>query len=268
MPVSVRTWRGAKTGLVRMLALLLVVGLSVASAQIDRGTIQGSVKDSSGAVVPGAKVQVVQLETNSAIDLLTNEEGLYLAPNLTAATYRISIQKEGFSTFVREPVIVRPRVETRVDAVLQPGAITESVSVTAAAPLLDTAAVNNSAALSDRLIEELPMIVVGTKRDITGFLNNLPGTTNTNTFVPAVNASPMGATEAFIDGAPASERIMRGAISENGPVLEQVGEVSVVTNAFNAEYGGFGNWFTNVTIKSGTNTYCTAACLITSATTN
>ncbi len=254
MSVRKGTWGGARAGLLRMLAALLVAGLSIASAQIDRGTIQGSVKDSSGAVVPGAKVQVVQLETNSAIDLSTNQEGLYLAPNLMAATYRVTIQKEGFATFVREPVIVRPRVEVRVDAVLQPGAISESVSVTADAPLLDTAAVNNSAALSDRLIEELPMIVVGTKRDITGFLNNLPGTTNTNTFVPAVNASPMGATEAFIDGAPASERIMRGAISENGPVLEQVGEVSIVTNAFNAEYGGFGNWFTNVTLKSGTNT--------------
>ncbi len=52
---------------------------------------------------------------------------------------------------------------------------------------------------------------------------------------------------------PRSQRIMVGAFSENGPMLEQVGEVSIVANAFNAEYGGFGNWFTNVTIRSGTN---------------
>ena len=233
--------------------LSLTVFAVMAFGQIDRGTISGSVKDPSGAVVPGAKVQIIQVDTNSTIDLVTNQEGLYTAPNLPVTTYKVSVQKEGFATFLREPVVVRSRNEVRVDAVLQPGAVTENVTVTAEAPVLDTAPVNNSAALSEDLIQELPMIVVGTKRDITGFLANLPGTTQTNTFVPSVNAAPMGSTEAFIDGAPASERIMRGALSENGPALEQVGEVSVVTNAFNAEYGGFGNWFTNVTLKSGSN---------------
>jgi|WetSurMetagenome_2_1015567.scaffolds.fasta_scaffold06601_3 hypothetical protein len=251
---SIKTRSVVRAGTVQVLAVLLVLSASIAFAQIDRGTIQGSVKDQSGAVVPGAKVQIIQLETNSTIELTTNEEGLYIAPNLVRAKYKVSIQREGFSTFVREPVEVQPRVDIRVDAVLRTGVVSDFVNVTAEAPLLDTAAVNNSAALGEKMIQQLPFIVVGTKRDITGFLNNLPGTTNTNTFVPMVNASPLGATEAFIDGAPASERIMRGAISENGPALEQVGEVSVVTNAFNAEYGGFGNWFTNVTIKSGTNT--------------
>jgi len=235
-------------------ALILIAALVPAYAQIDRGTIQGTVKDASGAVIPGAKVKITQIETSSTIDLSTNNEGIYLAPNLPAATYKVTIDATGFGTFVREPVEVRSRVEVRVDATLQPGTVNEAVSVSADAPLLDTAAVNNSASMKSTLIQELPLIVVGTKRDITGFLNNLPGTTNTNTFVPSVNAAPIGATEAFIDGAPASERIQRGAISENGPVLEQVGEVSVVTGAFNAEYGGFGSWFTNVTIKSGTNT--------------
>ncbi|MEP6716554.1 MAG: hypothetical protein ABJC09_13370, partial [Terriglobia bacterium] len=102
-------------------------------------------------------------------------------------------------------------------------------------------------------VGELPLIVVGTKRDVTAFLDNMPGANQTNTFIPTVNGSTTGATEAFIDGARASERIQKGSLSENGPFLEQVGEISVVTSAFNAEYGGFGSWFTNVIIKSGTN---------------
>ena len=117
------------------------------------------------------------------------------------------------------------------------------------APLLDTAAVNNSVDFKNTLVEQLPLVVVGTKRDITGFLDNMPGTTNTGTFTPAVNASVTGATEGFIDGAPASERLEKGSLQENGPALEQVGQVTVVTGAFNAEYGGFGNWFTNVVIR-------------------
>jgi hypothetical protein len=225
----------------------------IAWGQIDRGTIQGVVRDPSGLAIPDAKVEIVNIDTNSALDLETNMEGLYTAPNLPAGNYRLIFQKQGFGPVTREPVGVRPRMDVRVDMTLQPGTVNESVTVTEEAPLLDTNSMNNAAGFQQQLIQELPMIVVGTKRDITGFLNNLPGTTNTNTFTPAVNGAPTGKTEAFLDGAPASERIMVGAFSENGPFLEQVGEVSVVSNAFNAEYGGFGNWFTNVTIRSGSN---------------
>jgi len=243
-----RFWLRTFFALTAFLCLILPV-----HAQIDRGTIQGSVTDQSGAAIPGAKVKVTQIDTSSTLEFTTNGAGLYTAPNLPVATYRITIDATGFGTFVREPIEVRSRTEVEVDAVLKPGTVTETLNVNEAGPLLDTAAVNNSASMHSDLIQELPLIVVGTKRDITGFLNNLPGTTQTNTFIPSVNAAPTGATEAFIDGAPASERIQRGSLSENGPTLEQVGEVNVVTGAFNAEYGGFGNWFTSVTIKSGTN---------------
>src|SRR5260370_27568054 len=63
----------------------------------------------------------------------------------------------------------------------------------------------------------------------------------------------MGNTELFLDGAPASLVHMQGGVQENGPAVEQVGEFSIVTNAFNAEYGKTGTWLTNVTIRSGTN---------------
>jgi Carboxypeptidase regulatory-like domain len=235
--------------------LLIVLFASVLSlsAQIDRGTIQGVVRDQTGAVIPGAKVQIIRIDTNSTLDLATNEEGLYTAPNLPVGDYRVVVEQAGFAITKREPIEVRTGVQIRVDLTLQTGGITETVSVTDEAPLLDTATMNNAAGFKEDLIQQLPVIVVGTKRDVTGFINNLPGTTNTNTFTPSVNGAPLGATEAFLDGAPASERIMVGAFSENGPFMEQVGEVSIVANAFNAEYGGFGNWFSNVTIKSGTN---------------
>jgi len=236
-------------------ALFLLFGLFALPVfgQIDRGTIQGLIKDSSGGSIPDAKVRIIQIETNSAIELTTNSDGLYTAPNLPAAIYRVEVEKTGFGKYERQPVEVRPRTETTVDIVLQPGALTQSMDITSEAPLLDTNAVNNSVGFKDTLVEELPLIVVGTKRDITGFLDNMPGANNTNTFTLTLNGSSVEATEGFIDGARASERIEKGSLSENGPFLEQVGEVNVVASAFNAEYGGFGNWFTNVIIKSGTN---------------
>ena len=169
-------------------AFSLVAALPVWS-QIDRGTIQGQVKDSSGGVVPDAKVQIVRIDTNSTIDLKTNGEGLYIAPNLPAANYRLVVEKAGFSKVTREPVEVQPRAQATVDFTLQPGTVNESVTVTTEAPILDTAAVNNSVGFKDKLVQELPLIVVGTKRDITGFLDNMPGANNTNTFIPTVNGS-------------------------------------------------------------------------------
>ena len=224
--------------------------------QIDRGSIRGIVTDQSGAVVPEAKVQVVRIDTGSVIDLSTNGSGLYTAANLPDANYRVTVEKAGFGKFDREPVEVLPRTEITVDVVLVPGAVAQTVEVSADAPVLDTNPSNNEIGFQDKFVEELPLVVVGTKRDITSFIANMPGTNGiVNTFGPSLDASASTATEAFIDGAPSTERLQKGSLQENGPAIEQVGEVTVVAGAFNAEYGGFGNWFTNVVIKSGTNAF-------------
>ena len=247
------TWFGTSLRVLWLIALLCAAIVPLQS-QIDRGTIEGLVTDQTGAVVPDAKVQIIQTATNSTLDLATNPEGLYTAPNLPSGTYRVVIKKEGFAAIVREPVEVRPAVQVRVDVVLQPGSVSESVNVTAEAPLLDVSTTSNATGIQANLIQTLPLIDTGTQRAITDYLQNLPGYTGGSSFTPRANGTNMGDTEVFIDGGAASEwGISRGSLAEVSPLIEQVGEMSVVSNGFNAEYGGFGNWFTNVTIKSGTN---------------
>ena len=130
--------------------------------------------------------------------------------------------------------------------------------------MLDISATSTPSNLTAKFIDDLPMIVFGEKRNITDNLRFLPGNTSTNgslgsgepseSWSGRVNSAVQGSTEIFIDGAPSSEwSTRRGAVLENGPVVEQVAEYTVVANAFNAEYGGFGSWFTTVTMKSGTN---------------
>ena len=131
--------------------------------------------------------------------------------------------------------------------------MTERVEVTADAPMLDASTATITAQLTTKQIQELPMITVGRKRDITSYLAYLPGVTTNSTWGARVNGSNPGNSEVFLDGAPASQGNVRGGIQENGPAVEQVGEFSVVTNSFNAEYGRTGSWFTNITIRSGTN---------------
>ena len=249
----------------------LLIGLAwIASCcglfgQADRGTIEGTVTDPSGAAVPSAQIQVVNIETNSKLDFSTNELGNYLAPNLPVGSYRMVVQKEGFRSMVREPILVRAQSSSRVDFSFQIGAVSDAVSITAEAPLLDVSATTAPSNLSDKFIDDLPMIVFGEKRNITDNLRFLPGNTSSNgslnsgepseSWSGRVNSALQGATEIFIDGAPSSEwSTRRGSVLENGPVVEAVAEYTVVANAFNAEYGGFGSWFTTVTMKSGTNT--------------
>ena len=235
--------RPAMIWLGRILLLLLVV--APAFSQLDRGNIEGLVTDPSGAIVPGAKVQVIQMETNSPLDYVTNSEGLFVAPNLTPANYKVVVQKEGFASVTREGIEIRPNNRTRVDVQLQTGSLSESITVSTDAPLLDTTPIAHGAGMKEEVLKELPIISSGgTKRDIASYLAFLP---------PTYNGA--GTTEIFIDGAPATQLIvgMNGRLDEVGPMIESVGEVNVIANAFNAEYGGFANSFTNVVVKSGNN---------------
>ncbi len=248
------------TGVTRLRALVVVGTLlaimacaTVASAQSDRGTIQGIVTDQSGAMVPGAQVEIRHLATGTVTTIATNSVGLFTAPNLPLGDYLVLVTKDGFAPATADGIDLRSGVQIRVDLVLSPSGVTEAVTVSASA--LDASTITNTTAMSEKLVKEIPVIVAANKRDITGFLVNLPGFTSGTTFNPRVNGANVGETEVFVDGGRGSQAISRGSLAENGPSLEQVGEFSVVSNGFNAEYGGFGIWFSNVTIKSGSNRF-------------
>ena len=236
--------------------LLLVTSLGAANfllAQADRATIEGIVTDTSGAAIADAKVDITRIETNSLISLKTNEVGRYFAANLPLGTYKVAVEKTGFRAAQVDNLILQSQMSVRADVRLVVGAMTERVEVTAEAPMLDASTATITAQMTTKQIEELPLIVVGRKRDITSYLAFLPGVTTSSTWGARVNGSNPGNSEVFLDGAPASQGNVRGGIQENGPAVEQVGEFSVVTNSFNAEYGRTGSWFTNITIRSGTN---------------
>ena len=206
-----------------ILTLVILAASSVLFAQADRGSIQGTVTDPSGAAVPGAQVQVVNIGTNSKLDFSTNALGNYLAPNLPSGSYRMIVQKEGFHTLVQEPILVRAQGSARVDFICQLGSLSETIKVSAEAPLLDVSATTAPTNVTAQFIDELPMIVFGEKRNITDNLRFLPGNTSSSGSLgsgePAeswsgrVNSAVQGSTEIFVDGAPASEwGTRRGAI--------------------------------------------------------
>src|SRR5665213_131298 len=170
-----------RSGIAVLLFVLVVgwifVNTECAYGQIDRGAIVGQVTDSTGAAVPGAKIQVTNVKTNTSIALEANDQGLYTASNLPAGTYRVVVSKGGFKTATSAAAELGSSITLRVDIKLEPGLVTETVTVTGEAPILDVGTTNNSTGMQDNLIEQMPVIVAGTQRAITDYLQQLPGYT-------------------------------------------------------------------------------------------
>ncbi len=245
-------WNRSKTAIEIVLSLAVAFALPLA-AQQDRATIEGLVTDSSGAVVADAQVSVVHVETNDEVLLKTNETGRYFAPNLPIGTYRVKVSKDGFNSAVRDHVQLQAQASVRLDFALAVGNVTQTVQVESASPLVDASTATITATLSNRQVEDLPVINIGAKRNVGQWLQFMPGVNNASTWGARVNGANGGNTEIFLDGAPASQGNVRGGFQETGPDVETVGEFSIITNSFNAEYGRTGSWLMNVVIKSGTN---------------
>src|SRR5688572_29653720 len=148
------------SGMMRCLAwaLLLLVSAAVsASAQGEtRGSISGTVRDAEG-VVPGATVKVINVETNGTRTLTSNERGYYEAVLLNPGEYRVEVEMQGFKKVNRPAISLGVAQSFTVDFVLEVGALTESITVSAESPLLDTSTVSSGQNFDRRMVEGLPM---------------------------------------------------------------------------------------------------------------
>ena len=125
----------------RTFCILLILSWMAANAlgqATGTATMLGAVTDSSGSVVPGAKITVIQTGTNFTFTSTTTSEGTWYIPNLNSGTYQIKIEAAGFKTYLRDGVQLRTGESPRIDVALEVGNVTESVQVTGTAPLLET----------------------------------------------------------------------------------------------------------------------------------
>jgi len=117
---------------------LVVVASATLAAQESRGTLQGRVTDSSGAAVPGATVEVLNLATGVVVTSVTNEQGSYRAPLLNPGNYRVTVSLTGFNKFVSDQIELHVADVLTVDAALKVGSLSDEVTVTATAATVDT----------------------------------------------------------------------------------------------------------------------------------
>ena len=154
------------------LCLLAIALASASYGQALNGTILGSVADASGALVPNAKISVLELNTNLTRSVQSVESGNYTFPNLPAGLYTVSVELAGFRKSVRERVEVTINSTNRIDFQLQPGQITEQIEVTAEAPALQTDRTDTGRSMDQRQVSELPLTQ---NRNFQGLVNLVPG---------------------------------------------------------------------------------------------
>lgn len=252
----------------RMLFLALVVPAvffltsATLHAQADTGSIQGTIRDQSGAVIPGAKVDLTNEGTNLTITLTAGGDGSYIFSPVKIGVYEVSAEAPGFAKAVQTHITLDIQQQRVVDLVLKPGAVTQTIEVTGAPPALQTQNASVGQVVDSRDVNNLPL----NGRNFT-FLAQLAAGVNT----PEADTRGNAQSGAFSANGlrPAQNNYLLDGIDNNSntvdflngtnfvtlPPLDAIQEFKVQTSDYSAQFGRAGGAILNATIKSGTNSF-------------
>jgi hypothetical protein len=245
-----------KTRMVVMCAILALVFCQGAMAQADRANIVGTVTDPSGAAMPSATVKAVERSTNIERTTQTTGTGEYSLPQLPVGEYRVEISAPGFRTFVRPDLILTAGSTVRVDAKLSVGQVTESVTVTGEIQALQTDTAKISTAITNRFLEDLPLVVGGAMRSPFDLAAVAPEVKSSYNF--RVAGGQEGGWDLTVDGisatpgAPFDQRLWTAI---NTPSVDAITEFAIDSGGFKAESGRAGGGILSFVTKSGTNEF-------------
>jgi hypothetical protein len=240
---------------------LVLFCAGIARAQAVKGGLLGNIVDQSGLALPGVTVTVTEVNTNISYTAVTNESGNYVFTNLKDGTYRVAGELSGFKKSVRDGVIVPVNATLRVDLKLEVGAIEESVTVVGESPLLQTDRADTSRIIESIHLAEVPL---GFNLNFQGMLVVVPGALrmqrphsdffNAQDSLSAnVNGQSRLANNVQIEGIDDNHRT--GLLTTLIPSAEAIETVNISTSAYDAEFGRAGGAITNVTLKSGGNSF-------------
>ena len=242
----------------RCLIVCLLATWQLALAQTPTGQITGRLLDPAGAVVPNGKITAINNETGVKTPTVSNGEGNYQVRNLIPGMYRLEVEAAGFKHYIRQGIELRVGDVLSIDIAMEVGGVAETVTVAAAAPLLESETASLGKVVDNRRINDLP-VPTGS---VYYLMQLMPGVANTasptNLYGPNEMGPPVGvtvagtrtnATEFAIDGNPTTSN---GVVTFNPP-QEMVQEFRVQTAAYDASLGRFAGAHINLVMKSGTN---------------
>jgi len=241
-------------------AAIVFLAAHLASAQAGTAGLTGTVKDAQGAVVPGATVTATNQSLGTARTTTSNAEGAYSIPGLQPGDYTVKVELTGFRTLVHEKVEVRVDSITPVDAVLQLGSLSETVTVSEVTPIVNTSDASVGNTMSHETIERLP--VEG--RNVVHLLSLQPGavfipTTNANTTDPrygAVAGSRADQQNVTLDGIDVNDAQLQAAYTSAVRMTQEaLQEFKVSTSNYGADAGRSSGAQVSLVTRSGTNQY-------------
>src|SRR5215471_10538224 len=238
---------------------VLIVMLGVGGAFAQTATLVGEVADSSQSVIVGAAVTVTNLESGLRREARSNEAGLYTFTQLPVGRYSVDAAQAGFTTQTRPEVKLDVGQVVRLDFTLKPGAVTETVQVSASAALLNSESSEVGQVITNKAITEMPL----NGRNYLSLATLTAGTSvNPGGRTASEGGFITGGAHSYqmnvqVDGLDNSTSYSGGPIGYEAqavkPSIDAVGEFKVITNNMSAEYGGHMGGQVLVTIKSGTN---------------
>jgi hypothetical protein len=251
---------GAKIG--RVLALVCLVLLAAGSAypQGSTGRILGSVTDQSGGNVAGATVTITDVARGVSQTFTTDSDGAYLASNLAPGTYTVRAEYKGFKAFERKNILIEVGKDVRIDAILQTGSTTDTITITEEVPMVDTTSTTLGGTISNEIINELPL----NGRNYQNLISLRPGTSvypGGGPWTQTTNGIRPEDTSFIVDGVTNDEAFMGLSVTNAAAVIgdaatllpiDAIQEFNTQVNP-KAEFGWKPGAITNVGLKSGTN---------------
>ena len=238
-------------------ALLLLLSFAVAGAQESRGALTGTVTDPNGASLPGATVEIRNVETNVANTVTTNEEGNFNFPLLNPGKYTLTVTASGFANSTRENIEIRVADRLTLDVPMNVTGVGETVTTIATAPVLETGSVSTGTTISNQQIAELPL-AEGTAYQLATLAPGVAYVGNPQFVGPTSNGNlaafrtngATGSNQITLDGSP--NYAFDGGVGFSPP-SDAVQEFKVQTSQFDAQQGYSAGATVNVAVKSGTN---------------
>ncbi|CAA9414107.1 MAG: Oar protein [uncultured Pyrinomonadaceae bacterium] len=224
------------------------------SGQAGAAEITGQIRDAAGGGIDSATIIINETDTNQSMTVMSDDDGFYTVTNLKPGLYRATIEAKGFSRFVRERLLLRTGERVRVDVELQIGTLSETVSVSADAPLLRSEASSLGQVIDNRKIVGLPL----NGRNFLSLVGLAPGVaqpprTAEGASFPRINGGRPRVNEYLFDGVSVLQP-EPGQIAFF-PVVDAIQEFKVEINNPPAEFGRFNGGVINLTTKSGTNDF-------------
>jgi hypothetical protein len=252
--------------------ILFVLGFFLATtnvvAQSDRGTIAGTVLDSSGGAVANATVTATHTETGAVSTATTGSTGGFRLYDLRLGTYKVTATAPGFKTEEKTGVVVQVNSTSSLDFSLQPGDVKETVTISADAPGLQTESSDMGTVVDKRQIQDLPLALSATGqsflRSVESFVFLAPGTAGPGTnsdspssgiFESKLSGGQNFSTEVLLDGASIVHAELGSTFDENAPSVEALSEFKVITSLLPAEFGRTTGGVESFSTKSGSNNW-------------